>query len=63
LHKKHDKEGLIVSVRPEMAPFGSEQGLSNFETAGIVRYSEDLERAKTPLWARVVHVTLDKSLF
>ncbi len=27
------------------------QGLSDFETAGIARYSEDFKRAKTPLWA------------
>jgi hypothetical protein len=34
-----------------MVDIGSEQGLSNFETAGIVSYSEYLKRAKTPLWA------------
>jgi len=34
-----------------MVDFGSEQGLSDFETAGIARYSEDFKRAKTPLWA------------
>jgi len=34
-----------------MVDFGSEQGLSDFETAGIARYSEDFKRAKTLLWA------------
>jgi hypothetical protein len=28
---------FLVSVRPEMVDFGSEQGLSDFETAGIAR--------------------------
>jgi hypothetical protein len=35
-----------------MVDFGSEQGLSDFETAGIACYFEDLKRAKTPLWAK-----------
>jgi hypothetical protein len=35
-----------------MVDFGSEQGLSDFETAGIARYSEDFKRTKTPLWAK-----------
>jgi hypothetical protein len=35
-----------------MVDFGSEQGLSNFETAGIAGYFEDYKRAKTPLWAK-----------
>jgi hypothetical protein len=35
-----------------MVDFGSEQGLSNFETAGITGYFEDFKRAKTPLWAK-----------
>jgi hypothetical protein len=35
-----------------MVDFGSEQGLSNFETAGIAGYVEDFKRAKTPLWAK-----------
>ena len=35
-----------------MGDFGSEQGLSDFETAGIAGYSEDFKRAKTPLWAK-----------
>jgi hypothetical protein len=51
-----------------MVDFGSEQGLSYFETAGIAGYVEDsaekgcavrleelhcvLKRAKTPLWAK-----------
>ena len=47
-------------VRPQMVGFGSEQGLSNFEThgvavsalAGIVGYLEDFKRAKTPLRAK-----------
>jgi hypothetical protein len=30
-----------------MVDFGSEQGLSNFETAGIAGYVEDFKRAKT----------------
>jgi hypothetical protein len=35
-----------------MVDFGSEQGLNDFETAGIAGYSEDLERVKTPLWTK-----------
>jgi hypothetical protein len=30
-----------TSVRPEMVDFGSEQGLSDFETTGIAGYVED----------------------
>jgi len=36
-----------------MVDFGSEQGLSDFETAGIARYFEDFKRAKTKLWAKL----------
>jgi len=43
---------LLVSARPQMVDFGSEQGLSNFETAGISGYVEDFKRAKTPLRAK-----------
>jgi hypothetical protein len=35
-----------------MADFGSGQGLSDFETAGIARYFEDFKRAKTQLRAK-----------
>jgi len=42
----------IDSVHPEMVGFGSEQGLSDFESAGIARYFEDFKRAKTKLWAK-----------
>ncbi len=42
----------MTSVRPQMVDFGSEQGLSNFETAGIAGYVEDFKRAKTPLRAK-----------
>ncbi len=42
----------LTGVRPQMVGFGSEQGLSDFEPAGIVRYFEDFKRAKTPLWAK-----------
>jgi len=41
----------LVSVRPEMVDFGSGQGLSDFETAGIAGYSEEFKRAKTQPWA------------
>jgi hypothetical protein len=43
---------VSVSVRPQMVDFGSEQGLSDFETAGIAGYVEEFKRAKTPLWAK-----------
>ena len=43
---------LITSVHPEMVDFGSEQGLSDFETAGIACYFEDSKRVKTKLWAK-----------
>ena len=35
-----------------MVGFGFEQGLSDLETAGIVDYFEDFQRAKTPLGAK-----------
>jgi hypothetical protein len=41
-----------TSDRPQMVALGSEQGLSNFETAGIAGYVEDFKRAKTPLRAK-----------
>jgi hypothetical protein len=44
--------GILTSVRPQMVGFGSEQGLSNFETGGVAGYVEDFKRAKTPLWAK-----------
>jgi len=40
-----------TSVHQQMVDFGSGQGLSDFETAGIAGYSEDFKRAKTPPWA------------
>jgi hypothetical protein len=43
---------FLVSVLPQTVDFGSEQGLSGFETGGIVHYFEDFKRAKTPLWAK-----------
>jgi hypothetical protein len=43
---------MANSVRPQMVDFGSEQGLSNFETAVITGYVEEFKRAKTPLWAK-----------
>jgi len=33
----------IVSVRLQIVDFGSEQGLSDFETGGVVGYVEDLK--------------------
>jgi hypothetical protein len=42
-----------------MVDFGSEQGLSNFETAGIAGYVEDFKRAKTPLWAKRYRLWMD----
>ncbi len=37
-----------------MVDFGSGQGLSDFETGGIVCYFEDFKRAKTPPGADAV---------
>lgn len=39
------------SVCSQVVDFGSEQGLSDFETGGIVGYVEGLKRARTPLRA------------
>ncbi len=50
-----------VSVRPQMVDFGSQQGLSDFETAGIVGYGEDFKRAKTPLRAKRCRLWADTS--
>jgi len=44
--------GHDTGVRSQTVGFGSEQGLSSFETAGIVNYVEDLKTAKTQLWAK-----------
>ncbi len=49
----------LNSVHPQMVDFGLEQGLSDFETAGIVLYSEDFRRAKTPLWAKRCRLWMD----
>jgi hypothetical protein len=35
-----------------MVDFGLEQGMSNFETAGIAGYVVVFKLAKTPLWAK-----------
>jgi hypothetical protein len=35
-----------------MGDFSSEQGLSNFETAGMAGYFENFKKAKTPLRAK-----------
>jgi hypothetical protein len=35
-----------------MVDFGSGQGLNVFKTAGIVGYSEDFKKVKTPPWAK-----------
>jgi hypothetical protein len=43
---------FLLSARSQVVDFGSEQGLSDFETAGIACYVEDFKRAKTPLWAK-----------
>jgi hypothetical protein len=50
----------LFSVRPQMVDFGSEQGLNDFETAGIARAISEkrdwlrhyIKGAKTPLWAK-----------
>ena len=42
-----------------MVDFGSEQGLSDFETAGIAGYVEDFKRAKTPLRAKRCRLWMD----
>ncbi len=47
------------SVRPQVVDFGSEQGLSNFETGGIAGYVEDFKRAETPLWAKRCRLWMD----
>jgi len=49
----------LTSVHPQMVDFGSGQGLSDFETAGIVGYSEDFRRAKTPPWAERCRLWMD----
>jgi hypothetical protein len=48
-HSKQKQSTTAIRVHPEMADFDSEQGLSDLETAGIVDYFEDFQRAKTPL--------------
>jgi len=43
---------LLSRVRPEVVDFDSGQGLSVFETTGILVYSEDFKKAKTQPWIR-----------
>jgi hypothetical protein len=44
---------LQFSVRSEMVDFGSGQGRSDVETAGVAqRYVEEFSRARTPAWAK-----------
>ncbi len=49
----------LDSVRPQMVDFDSEQGLSDFETAGIVGYVEDFKRAITTLRIKRCHLWMD----
>jgi hypothetical protein len=46
----------LFSVRPEIVDFGSAQGRSDFETAGVACHAvgaiEDFKRARTPVWAK-----------
>jgi len=42
-----------------MVDFGLQQGLSDFETTGIVSYVEDFKRAKTPLRAKRCRLWMD----
>jgi len=42
-----------------MVGFGSEQGISFFETTGIVNYFEDFKKAKTPLRAKRCRFRMD----
>jgi len=42
-----------------MIDFVSGQGLSIFETAGIVSYSEDYKKVKTLSWAKRCYVWID----
>jgi hypothetical protein len=47
----HQEEGKAAyfSVRPEIVAFGSGQGHSDLETAGVVSYAEDFhERERRP---------------
>jgi hypothetical protein len=39
-----------------MVDFGSERGLSVFETTDIVRYFEDFKKAKTKRWGKRCHL-------
>jgi len=56
----HPKDNQhVTSVHPEMVDFGSEQGLNDFETAGIACYFEDFERAKTQPWAKRCRFWMD----
>jgi hypothetical protein len=49
----------LIGVHPEKVDLGLEQGLSDFETGGIVHYCEDFKNAKTPLWAKICHLWMD----
>jgi hypothetical protein len=42
-----------------MVDFGSERGLSVFESGGIVLYFEDFKKAKTKCWTKIYHLWMD----
>jgi hypothetical protein len=44
-----------------MVDFGSERGLSVFETGGIARYFEDFKKAKTKRWVKRCHFWMGTS--
>jgi 7,8-dihydro-6-hydroxymethylpterin dimethyltransferase len=50
-----DAEKDLASALPEVVDFGSERGLSVFETTDIARYFEDFKNAKTKCWAKRCH--------
>jgi len=62
LRAKRCRLWIGTSVRPQTVGFGSEQGLSDFETGGIAGYVEDFKRAKTPLRAKRCRLWTDTTL-
>ena len=42
-----------------MVDFGSDQLRSDLATAGVARYVEDFQRARTPGWAERCHIWMD----
>jgi hypothetical protein len=59
MQMRQERKNALSNVPPEMVDFGSERGLSIFETGGIASYFEDFKNAKTKCRAKRCHFWSD----